>query len=81
MVFCPLGRLINRESPFRTSLGVKPWLLGDGSFLIVMGQRADALYVCGFPLLTSDRTQINTLALGVRLPTMHGFRELLKREG
>ena len=43
--------------------------------------RADALYVCGSPLLTSHRSQINTLALGVRLPTMHGFRELTEAGG
>jgi ABC-type uncharacterized transport system substrate-binding protein len=43
--------------------------------------RADALYVCGSPLMTSHRSQINTLALGVRLPTMHGFRELAEAGG
>jgi hypothetical protein len=32
--------------------------------------RADALYVCGSPLLTTNRIRINTLALAVRLPTM-----------
>jgi putative ABC transport system substrate-binding protein len=37
--------------------------------------RADALYVCANPLLTTNRIRINTLALGVRLPTIHGFRE------
>jgi putative tryptophan/tyrosine transport system substrate-binding protein len=43
--------------------------------------RADALYVCGSPLLTTNRIRINTLALGVRLPTMHGFRELTEAGG
>ena len=37
--------------------------------------RAEALYVCGSPLLTTNRIRVNNLALGVRLPTMHGFRE------
>jgi len=37
--------------------------------------RADALYVASDPLLNSNRVRINTLALGARLPTMHGFRE------
>ena len=37
--------------------------------------RADALYVCGDPLVNANRVQINTLALGARLPTIHGFRE------
>jgi putative tryptophan/tyrosine transport system substrate-binding protein len=33
---------------------------------------ADALYVCTDPLVTINRIRINTLALGARLPTMHG---------
>jgi putative ABC transport system substrate-binding protein len=37
--------------------------------------RAQALYVVGDPLVTANRIRINTLALGSRLPTMHGFRE------
>jgi putative tryptophan/tyrosine transport system substrate-binding protein len=37
--------------------------------------RADALYVCSSPLTTTHRIQINSLALGARLPTMYGFRE------
>ena len=37
--------------------------------------RAEALYVCTDPLITTNRLGINTLALGARLPTMHGFRE------
>jgi putative ABC transport system substrate-binding protein len=36
---------------------------------------ADALYVCPDSLLGANRIRINTLALGARLPTMHGFRE------
>jgi putative ABC transport system substrate-binding protein len=37
--------------------------------------RAEALYVCGDPLVTTNRIRINTLALSARLPTMHGLRE------
>jgi putative tryptophan/tyrosine transport system substrate-binding protein len=37
--------------------------------------RAEALYVCSSPLLTSNRIRVNNLALGMRVPTMHGFRE------
>ena len=37
--------------------------------------RAEALYVCGDPLVTANRIRINTLALSARLPTMHGSRE------
>ena len=40
-----------------------------------LSSRADALYVCGDPLVNANRVQINTLALGARLPTIHGFRE------
>jgi ABC-type uncharacterized transport system substrate-binding protein len=43
--------------------------------------RADALYVCGAPLLSTNRIRINNLALGVRLPTMHGFREFIVAGG
>jgi ABC-type uncharacterized transport system substrate-binding protein len=34
--------------------------------------RADALYVVASPLMTTNRIRINILALGARLPTMHG---------
>ena len=37
--------------------------------------RAEALYVCGDPLVTTNRIRIKTLALSARLPTMHGSRE------
>jgi len=36
--------------------------------------RADALYAVAGPLVTTNRIRINTLALGARLPTMHGQR-------
>ena len=35
---------------------------------------ADALYVVTDPLVNSNRAEINALALGARLPTMHGLR-------
>jgi putative ABC transport system substrate-binding protein len=37
--------------------------------------RADALYVCSSPPLTTNRIRVNSLALGARLPTMHGLRD------
>ena len=37
--------------------------------------RADALYVCSSPPLTTNRVRVNSLALGARLPTMHGLRD------
>lgn len=40
-----------------------------------LGGRADALYVCGDPLVTTNRISIATLALGARLPTVYNFRE------
>ena len=43
--------------------------------------RADALYVCPDPLVFSNRLRINTLALGARLPTMHGVREFVEAAG
>jgi ABC-type uncharacterized transport system substrate-binding protein len=43
--------------------------------------RAEALYVAADPLVTANRIRINTLALGARLPTMHGFRELAEAAG
>ncbi len=43
--------------------------------------RADALYVCGDPLVATNRIRINTLALGARLPTMYGTREYVEAGG
>jgi putative ABC transport system substrate-binding protein len=43
--------------------------------------RAEALYVCGDPLVTNSRMRIITLALGARLPTMHGSREHVEAGG
>ena len=43
--------------------------------------RAEALYVQADPLFTSNRLRINTLALGARLPTMHGTREQVDAGG
>ena len=43
--------------------------------------RAEALYVVADPLVNTNRVRINTLALGARLPTMHGFREYVEAGG
>ena len=43
--------------------------------------RADALYVVTDPLVNTNRIRINTLALGARLPTMHGIREYVEAGG
>jgi ABC-type uncharacterized transport system substrate-binding protein len=42
---------------------------------------ADALYVVIDPLVNTHRIRINTLALGVRLPTMHTVREFVEAGG
>jgi putative tryptophan/tyrosine transport system substrate-binding protein len=43
--------------------------------------RADALYVCIDPLVNTNRIRIDTLALGARMPTMHGFRDYVEAGG
>jgi putative tryptophan/tyrosine transport system substrate-binding protein len=43
--------------------------------------RADALYVPPAPLGNTNRVRINALALGARLPTMHGSREDIEAGG
>jgi putative tryptophan/tyrosine transport system substrate-binding protein len=39
---------------------------------------AEALYVGADPFINTNRIRINVLALGARLPTMHGFREAVE---
>jgi putative ABC transport system substrate-binding protein len=43
--------------------------------------RMDALYVCNDPLFIATAIRINTLAHGVRLPTMYGIRQLVEAGG
>ena len=43
--------------------------------------RTDVLYVASDPLLNSNRVCINSLALGARVPTMHGLREYVEAGG
>ena len=42
---------------------------------------ADALYVCGDPLMLGNRIRVNALALGAGLPTVHGLREQVEAGG
>src|SRR5262249_31004881 len=42
---------------------------------------ADALYVGSDPLVNTNRIRISTLALGARLPTMHGIRDYVEAGG
>jgi len=43
--------------------------------------RADALYVCTDPLISTNRVRINILAVGEKLPTMNSFREYVQAGG
>jgi ABC-type uncharacterized transport system substrate-binding protein len=43
--------------------------------------RADALYVCTDALANTNRIRINILAVGARLPTMHGSRDYVEAGG
>jgi putative ABC transport system substrate-binding protein len=52
-----------------------------GPSLEALRGRADALYVCTDPLLTTNRSQIVALALTVRLPTMLAYREYVEAGG
>ena len=46
-----------------------------------MQGRADALYVCGDPLVNANRNRIGSLALGARLPAMYVAREFVEAGG
>jgi len=46
-----------------------------------LNTRVDALYVCGDPLVSTNRYQINVLAVGTRLPTIHSTREYAEAYG
>ena len=43
--------------------------------------RVDALYVVAETLVNANQIRINTLAVGARLPTMHGLREWVEAGG
>jgi putative ABC transport system substrate-binding protein len=43
--------------------------------------RAEALYVCPDGLLETNKIRINILAVGARLPTMHGSRDYVEAGG
>jgi putative tryptophan/tyrosine transport system substrate-binding protein len=43
--------------------------------------RAEGIYVCNDPLVTTNRTRITALALGGRLPTMFNVREFVDAGG
>jgi putative tryptophan/tyrosine transport system substrate-binding protein len=43
--------------------------------------RANALYVCTDPLISTNRVRINILAIAEKLPTMNSFREYVQAGG
>jgi putative ABC transport system substrate-binding protein len=49
--------------------------------LAAIAMQAEALFVIGEPLTFSQRTRINTLALGARLPTTYSTREYVEAGG
>ena len=51
------------------------------AFAAALKVRADALYVCADPLVTTNRLRIVTLAQDARLPTMFGEREYVDAGG
>jgi putative tryptophan/tyrosine transport system substrate-binding protein len=46
-----------------------------GSAIKALRGQVEALYVAGDPLVTTNRNRLAILAVGARLPTMHGNRE------
>ena len=46
-----------------------------------MKNQADALYVCGDPLMVGNRLRLNALALAAGLPTVHSLREHVEAGG
>lgn len=49
--------------------------------LDALGGRAQALYVASDALFNTERALVNGLALSARLPTMHGFRDIVDAGG
>jgi ABC-type uncharacterized transport system substrate-binding protein len=52
-----------------------------GPALESLNNRADALYFASDPLFNSNRVRINTVVLGLRLPTIYAFREYVEAGG
>jgi putative tryptophan/tyrosine transport system substrate-binding protein len=51
------------------------------AFAALKGARVEAVYVASSPLVNANRIRINTWALAVRLPTIHGSRENVEAGG
>ena len=53
----------------------------EGRTIAIEYRWADGGIVCNDPLVTTNRIRINTLALGMRLPTMYNVREFVEAGG
>jgi len=73
----PLGIEVARLE-IRRAADIAPVL---GALKVGTDGGADALYVCTGPLVNSNRTLINGLANGARLPTVHGSRPYVEADG
>ena len=66
-------------------LDTAPFAIRKGEDIVLafkaFNRRVGALYVCADPLVTTNLVQINTLAVGARLPTMYGLRESVAAGG
>ena len=79
-----LGEVHAAADPLRLeTISLKIRQAGDTppAFEALKGRAADALYVVGETLTTTNQVRINTLALAVRLPTMNSNRERLEAGG
>jgi putative tryptophan/tyrosine transport system substrate-binding protein len=58
-----------------------PTQVNRQSWCEALKDHLDALYVVTDPFVNTNRIQINTLALGARLPTMHGEKAYVESGG
>jgi ABC-type uncharacterized transport system substrate-binding protein len=58
-----------------------PTQVNRQSWFEALKDHLDALYVVTDPFVNTNRIQINTLALGARLPTMHGEKAYVESGG
>ena len=47
----------------------------------LLKDKADALYICSDPMITTQRVRLHTLAVAMRLPTINAFREYVLAGG
>ena len=69
-----VSNLRNVQGPYRRPEDIAP------GFKAIEG-RAEAVYVCNDPLVTTHRARIAALALGMGLPTMYNVGEFVEANG